>query len=242
VFGSPAELQIVASPSAVDIDRAVEDIVRNPYDVSSGPLFSGRLLRLHESHYRLVLGAHHAVLDGWGLSRTIPRALCSHIRGQRLLFDGGIWENWRRQLLLPASADAGYWRDRLQGLNELSIPAPNPVSRHLAGHAHRAELEIPAGLLQRAQDLAQSLGAKLFHVLLAAWAVDLARASETWSFAAAVPRANRPSFDALTQQEPPDVRAIGCFVRTGIVRLDLLPTMSFSDASTRSNPARRNLS
>ena len=229
VFGSPAELQIVASPSGVDIDRAVEDIVRNPYDVSSGPLFRGRLLRLHESHYRLVLGAHHAVLDGWGLSRTIPRALCSHIRGQRLLFDGGMWENWRRRLLFPASADAGYWRDRLQGLNDLSIPAPNPVSGHLAGHAHRAELEIPARLLQRAQDLAQSLSAKLFHVLLAAWAVDLARASETWSFAAAVPRANRPSFDALTQQEPPDVRAIGCFVRTGIVRLDLLPTMSFSE-------------
>lgn len=229
VFGSPAELQIVASPSGVDIDRAVEDVVRNPYDVSSGPLFRGRLLRLHESHHRLVLGAHHAVLDGWGLSRTIPRALCSHIRGQRLLFDGGMWENWRRRLLLPASADAGYWRDRLQGLNELSIPAPNPVSGHLTGHAHRAELEIPAGLLQRAQDLAQSLSAKLFHVLLAAWAVDLARASETWSFAAAVPRANRPSFDALTQQEPPDVRAIGCFVRTGIVRLDLLPTMSFTE-------------
>ena len=232
VLGFPAELEVVASPSQADIDGAVQDIVRKPYDLSSGPLFRGRLLRLHEHHHRLVLAAHHLVLDGWGLSRAIPRALCSHIRGQRFSLDVGVWEDWRRQLPPPANADAGYWKDRLQGLSELSLAASNSVSGQLSGSSHDVELNISAELLQRAQDLAKSLDAKLFHVLLAAWAIELARASETWSFAAAVPRANRPCFEKLGQHEPPDVRSIGCFVRTGVLRVDLSPGMSFSECVT----------
>ena len=230
VLGSPSDLEIVASPRQADIDLAVDDIVRTPYDISNGPLFRGRLLCLRKDHCRLVLGAHHAVLDGWGLSRTIPGVLCSYIRGQRWSFDAAAWQNWRRQMPQPISADAEYWTNRLQGLNELSLSVQKPASGQLTGHAHRAELEIPSELLRRAEHLARSLGTKVFHVLLAAWAVEFARASETWAFAAAVPRANRPSFEALAQHEPPDARSIGCFVRTGIIRLDLSPTMSFGDA------------
>ena len=75
------------------------------------------------------------------VARHSSRALFSY-QGSAV-FAGGAWENWRRQLPPPANADAGYWKDRLQGLSELSIPAPNPVSGDLAGPAYDAELKYP---------------------------------------------------------------------------------------------------
>jgi hypothetical protein len=68
------------------VAAAVEAVVKAPYDLEAGPLVRARLLKRGEDDHLLVLGAHHLILDGWGLSRSLPRALARALRGQEMSF------------------------------------------------------------------------------------------------------------------------------------------------------------
>src|SRR6185369_1035815 len=65
----PFELPLVDLTADSDPQRALSAIcdrhIREPFDLSRGPLVRAELVRLAPDHHVLVLTGHHIVLDGW---------------------------------------------------------------------------------------------------------------------------------------------------------------------------------
>jgi acyl carrier protein len=76
--------QVIAEPSPVSIStedlsglneeerqrqvsRLSSEVARQPFDLSRGPLFRTRLLKLHEHEHIILLTMHHIVSDAWSM-------------------------------------------------------------------------------------------------------------------------------------------------------------------------------
>ena len=225
-LGAPAELELGEASSSEQVQRAVDEVVRAPYDLARGPLFRGLLLRLGTDEHRLILGAHHLVLDGWGISRSVPRALAASLRGASPRYDEEAWIRWRREPSPTERADEAYWQNRLDNANTLTLPSMHAAPRRPTGRAHDVEIAVPRALFERAEALAASLDAKLVHVLLATWGVDLARAARSSCLVFGSTSAARPT---TVEEDGLDARSFGCYVRTRILRADFTAESSFAD-------------
>ena len=51
--------------ASVELARLGKEEARAPFDLTQGPLIRGRLVRLGEEDYALMMTQHHIVSDGW---------------------------------------------------------------------------------------------------------------------------------------------------------------------------------
>ncbi len=222
-----------------DVDAAVDAIVRTPYDLQAGPLCRARLLRRGPRRHVLVLGAHHMILDGWGLSRSLPRALARALRGEGMTFgdeaavDDDAWIDARIEAVAAdATADGddahdrdrAYWAEQLKTVAPLSLPLVRPPPPRTSGRAFDVEVPLERALFARAEALAAQVGARPVHVFLAAFSIELARSSRTNELLIGTTRATRP-----TSPEPGGVEdhTFGCFVRTKPLKVKVEAGASF---------------
>jgi amino acid adenylation domain-containing protein len=244
-LGSPPRIDLVPGlASDADLDAVVDDVVRAPYDLNAGPLFRGRLLQRGEEHWTLVLGAHHLILDGWGLSRSLPRALARALRGENMTFgdeaalDDDAWIDARtaRGADDPPrhrrTADRAWWQAHLAGVEPLTLPFVRPPPARSSGRAHDVEVVLPDATFTAVAALADRLGARSVHVFLAAFVVELARSARTRDLLLGTTRASRPGDDA-------DNHEMGCFVRTKALRVAFADDATFGDVVLASRAAVR---
>ena len=207
-----------------------------PFDLAAGPFFRARLLRIAEDDHALFFTTHHVAGDGWStgvLLRELAALYAAFARGEPSPLpeppiqyaDFAAWQ--RRSLAGDAlEAQAAWWRERLAdapALLELPTDRPRPAEQSFA--AGRCRTVYPAAVQERLRALAQSEGASLYMVLLAAFDVLLARYSGQADVLVGSPSAgrNRKETEGL----------VGFFANTLVVRTDLSGDPTFRELLAR---------
>lgn len=211
--------------------EALED-----FDLTTGPLIRGRLIRLDAGEHVLLVCQHHIVADGWSVGVLIDELnqLYAAFRAGAddplppLAIQYSDYVAWQRRWLSGAllKEQSAYWQRTLAGAPELlELPTDRPrLSRQdHAGAVISLELDEP--LTNQLRAFSQRLGATMFMTVLAAWSTVLARLSSQRDVVIGAPVANR----TRAEVEP----LIGYFVNAVALRLDLSGNPSLREVLQR---------
>lgn len=203
-----------------------------PFDLSRGPVWRVRVLKLNEQAYVLVRTFHHIAFDGWSLglfNRELAAFYNAFSEGQPgelpplpvQYSDFAIWQR--------ASMDAEslvrylrYWKRQLAGIPEqLDLPRDRErtVHRAVAARMHRVRLDEAESA--KLQQMARDTNSTLYMVLLATFATLLARYSGQDDIVVGSPVSNRC--------EPQLEQLIGFFINSLPIRVSMDLRMSFSN-------------
>ena len=201
-------LRVVDLTGLVESDREHEvrlqkqEEVHTPFDLRSGPLLRGRLLRLNPREHVLLVTMHHIISDAWSISVLIAElseGYAARIQGRCCLLDAlpvqyGDYAQWQRQRLNgPGLAgQLRYWTTQLK---DAPLQLELPTDRHRpAVQTYRGanvEIVLDKRLTGDLKAFASRHGLTLFMVLYAGWAAFLARISGQEDLVIGVPIANR---------------------------------------------------
>lgn len=219
-------------------DEDVEDWVRarvaTPFDLAEGPLARFDLARVTPERHVLVFAIHHIVCDGWSvgvLARELADLYAAAAAGRDAELapvelqpvDHAAWQ--RRSLTSPEFAQQlAHWRDHLDGLPDLALPAdrPRPALPSSRGDCHARDL--PVELSAAVDRYVAEHRVSAYAVMLAAFAVVLARQSRQDDLAVGAVASGR------TRRELEDV--VGFLVTTVVLRLRTRPDATFADLVT----------
>jgi amino acid adenylation domain-containing protein len=168
-----------------EVLRRARAEVAHPFDLARDTPFRALLLRLNDAEHVLVLVLHHVAADKWSFSLLLGEVASLYgafATGAApalpaLPIQYADYAAWQRERLAGAALDEhlGFWTRHLDGAPvTLEFPADfaNPEERFdLARHP----LRIPAPLAGAVRTAARAEGATPYAVLLAAYAVLLAR-------------------------------------------------------------------
>ena len=200
-----------------------------PFDFERGPLFRCRLLLLDEEDSILLIMMSHIVADAWsvkvlfGEMRVLYQAF---IQGRpsplpELPIQYADFAVWQDEQMKSGAFEShfSYWREQLDGLPDLALPAdrPRPPIQSFRGAVHW--LKLPKNLSRTLGQLAQQEGVTLYMLLLAAFQVLLHRYTGSDDVAVATPSANRDHAEIEG--------LVGFFVNTIILRSRCGRDMSF---------------
>jgi len=216
--------------------RLIVQEARRPFDLASGPLFRGSLLRLGQEEYILLLTMHHIISDGWSRS-ILFRELAIHYEAFsagkpcRLpelpiqYTDFAVWQRQRLQGEVLAAVLA-YWKEQLRGAHSaLELPGDRPRPAVQTYRGARQRIVLPQRLSQSLKALGLEQGATLFMKLLAALKVLLFRYTGQEDIVVGCPIAGR------TRKETEEL--IGFFVNTLVLRTDLSGDPTFRELLRR---------
>ncbi|HEX9058868.1 MAG TPA: condensation domain-containing protein, partial [Clostridia bacterium] len=166
-----------------EIPRHIKENAAHVFDLSNGPIFTGRLLAIAPNRHLLLLNVHHIAADGW----SIESILFSELQECYAAFYYGKLPELKS---LPVQyTDFAYWQRRLDMTNDLAY-----WQKHLADY--ESSLELPSDLLRTPQSgstserfeyhypeefsqsldkFAQSHGCTIFMALLAGFALTVNR-------------------------------------------------------------------
>ncbi|MDT9002463.1 amino acid adenylation domain-containing protein, partial [Paucibacter sp. APW11] len=207
--------------TALNAHRRAEETTL--FDLATGPLIRGRLLRLAPTEHLLIVTQHHIISDGWSIGVLVREV--NAIYGALLadlppaLAQPSIqypdYAQWQRERLSGAVLDQqlGYWRGQLghaPALLTLPLDRPRPATQSFA--AATLELRLTAELSEALRQLARRHGCTIFMVLLAGWSVMLSRLSSQRSVVIGSGIANRE------HRQTEDL--IGFFVNTLCFHID----------------------
>jgi amino acid adenylation domain-containing protein len=202
------------------------------FDLAAGPLIRGRLIRLGEEEYVLLITMHHIVSDGWSMG-VLVRELNALYKAfsqdksdplpelEIQYADYAVWQRqWMEGEILQQQS--AYWKTTLAGapsLLELPTDHIRPAQRDFAGGSVELALdeELTAGL----KELSRRNGTTMYMTLLAGWAILLARLSGQQDVVIGSPVANRGRAEIEN--------LIGFFVNTLALRLDLSGSPSVNE-------------
>jgi mycobactin peptide synthetase MbtF len=232
----PRPVQIV--PSAVELPwqqvrandddaAALEQRERSrPFALHDGPLIRFLLVELPRARWRLVVTAHHIVIDGWSLPVFIGEMLALYGGGgspdalpsPRLYRDYIGW-------LADRDPQVGelLWHQHLAGM-----PGPTLLSPALGGDGSglpkRTELTLPAADAEQLAEAARSRGITLNTLLQMAWALVLARLTDR----------DDVVFGVTVSGRPPELAGVetmvGLFINTVPLRVRLNPNMTVAQS------------
>lgn len=225
----PRPVQIV--PSAVELpwrqmradDRQATEIEQRErsrgFSLHDGPLIRFLLIELPGRRWRLLVTAHHIVIDGWSLPVFIGELLTLYRGGgdpsvlapPRLYRDYIGWLAGRD----PAVGER-VWRRHLAGL-----PGPTLLSPALggsgAGLPRRTELTLPGAESDWLAAAARSRGVTLNTLLQMTWALILSRLTDREDVVFGVTVSGRPAELAGVES------MVGLFINTIPLRVRLDP-------------------
>ncbi|HEX2569426.1 MAG TPA: amino acid adenylation domain-containing protein, partial [Polyangia bacterium] len=187
----PFEDLAAQAPGASDAERErvaqerMAALVRQPFDLTQGPLLRAMLFRLAPAEHLLLLNMHHIIADGWSLGVMVQelasfyRARCEGRPAELppLGLQYAEYAAWQREWLKSETlvAQLDWWRARLDPHAVLELPADKPRPAVLGTAGAREIIYLPAALTDAAKSFAQREGKTLFVVLLAVFKALLQR-------------------------------------------------------------------
>jgi amino acid adenylation domain-containing protein len=202
----------------------IHDLARRPFDLVTGPLASAVLVRLSPETHVLAVVMHHIVADGWSFRILFDELSADYEAISRggepdaaepaiQYADYAIWQ-------IEQAEDGGqgpaerFWRGELADASlVLPLPTDRPYPARQTFAAETITRTLDAGLTDSLKELAARNGTSLFAVLMAAYAVVLARLTGSDDLLVAVPMAAR------TRSETESV--VGLFMNTVPIRIRL---------------------
>ena len=210
--------------AAAELDRLRAEEARAPFDLEAGPPIRGRLIRLAEDEYALLITMHHIVSDGWSMGvflKELSALYTAFVSGgpeslPKLEAQYADYTLWQRKCMAGEALrrQAEYWESALAGapaLLELPADHPRPAQQDQAGAFLSVALD--EGLTAGLRALSRRNGTTLFMTLLAGWAGLLARLSGQQDVVIGAPTANRNQVEIEG--------LIGFFVNTLALRVDV---------------------
>ena len=247
IDGEP--VQVIAEPQAQHLEvidlsdlpepereaeaqRMAHDEAEDPFDLSRGPLFRFRLVRLAEDEHILLLTMHHIISDGWSLGvlgrelgalyQAYSAGLSSPLNELTIQYaDFAVWQReWLQGDVLEKQL--AYWREKLGGelpMLDLLTDRPRPAVQTYRGAAVERELSLETR--ERLKQIGLESNATFFMMLLAGFNVLLWRYTRQQDILVGSPIANRNR----TEIEG----LIGFFVNTLVLRSKISPEMTFRE-------------
>jgi amino acid adenylation domain-containing protein len=225
-FALPAEDLGALDPAAREreLRLRMDEVACHHFDLTVGPLFLARLVRLDERDHALLLCVHHIIADGWSLGVLFREtwALYDAFRAghpsplAELPLQYAQWAVWQRSpdRREAESRQLAYWTRQLAGAPELmELPANHPrpsVPSFRGGHV---PVSVPADVLERLRELARAEGATVYMVVLSAFKLLLTRYGVGDDVVVGTPIAGR------TRSEVEGL--IGLFMNTLVLRTDV---------------------
>jgi len=216
--------------SATKFSTRSAELVSQPFDLGTGPLWRVHCLSAGKAEHRLLVVVHHIVADGWSLGvlfRELAQAYNAARQNQApdwspLPLQYTDYARWQQERLAAGelSRQLAYWREQLTGAPmSLALPTdhPRPPVQGHTGAWHELRLEPP--LLAACQAVARETSCTLFMVLAAGLSVVLGRLAGTEQVLLGTPIAGR----GRTELEG----LVGFFVNTLVLRADLSGNPSF---------------
>ena len=207
-----------------ELDDLIAEEALAEFDLQTGPLIRGRLIRLSEDEHTLLITMHHIVSDGWSMGvllNELSQLYSAFARGEadplpplELQYaDYAVWQRkWMEGAVLQGQI--GYWKEALAGapgLLELPTDHSRPAKQDYTGAF--TSLELDEKLVSGLKELSRRQGTTLFMALLGGWAAALARLSGQQDIVIGTPVANRGRIEIE--------KLIGFFVNTLAVRVDV---------------------
>jgi hypothetical protein len=220
-----------AERTAVLEDMLVGDVAR-PFDLATGPLVRGRLVRLRDDEHVLAIVMHHIVADGWSkqiIGRELARLYQSGGRADLPVLTATYDDYVHRQRTGIRSArgreSLRYWRSRLAGMPELVVPGDRrPLSDESTASA-MYRFVIPSDLATGMRDRTRAHGATPGVSMAALFKVFLHRLTGVEDIAIGIPSADRgrPEYEGV----------VGLFLNLVVLRTDLSGNPAFTDVVER---------
>lgn len=188
------------------IHRVAAEHARRPFSLAEGPLVRALLIMSGEKESRLVVTAHHTVVDGVSFFGVfLPElsalyAAFSHKKPSPLpepCLHYADFAAWQRRWLIDEvlGPKLAYWRTQLANLSLPSLPLDFPRPPVPSGRGARAPVAISAELTRKLRELGHGAGVSLFTTLLAAWKTLLFRYTDQCDIVVGSAAAGRPSLE-----------------------------------------------
>ncbi|MFI0594059.1 amino acid adenylation domain-containing protein [Streptomyces griseus] len=215
--------------------RLVDELGALPFDLVTGPLINGLLVRIADDDHVLLLVVHHSVSDGWSsevLVSEVLRGYTAYATGgpdplAELPVQYGDFARWQRDRLTGGrlAEEVAYWAGELSGVRPLELPTARPRPERQTFDGAGFGFDVDRDLLDRLTALGKQHGATVHMVLLAAFQLVLSRFSGQRDFAVGSPVAGRP--------EPELEGLVGMFVNVLALRARLDGDPAFTDLLAR---------
>ncbi|AZM91704.1 non-ribosomal peptide synthetase [Streptomyces sp. W1SF4] len=228
------ELRTTRADTAAARGALIEDEFSRPFDLEDGPVWRALTVRGTDSLH-LVLSVHHIACDGWSsvvLERDLLALAAAHHHGTTaelpalpVQYADHAAHQRRRLAGSAAGAELSYWKQALEGILPVDLPAdrPRPAVRDGLGAAH--VFTVPAELAERAAALGRGHGATLQQTLLTVFGTLVARLTGQWDVPVGVPVAGR--------ERPEVADVVGFFLNTLVMRCDAPADATFAEALVR---------
>jgi amino acid adenylation domain-containing protein/non-ribosomal peptide synthase protein (TIGR01720 family) len=203
---------------------------QTPFELSTGPLLSLRLLKLGKQEQILLFNMHHIISDGWSMGvliRDLSHLYNAYAQNQVPQLpalpiqytDYAAWQrNWLKGEILEQQL--AYWTDQLAGVPQLlELPTDYPRPAMMRYQGKRLQSTLDADLTLQIKQLSQQHGVTVFMTLLAAFKVLLYRYSGQTDLVVGSPIANR------THHQTENL--IGFFANTLVLRTQIEGTQTF---------------
>ncbi|WP_175998804.1 non-ribosomal peptide synthetase [Burkholderia stabilis] len=214
---------------------SAERAVREPINLSDGPVFHARLIKLDEQRWWLLVLNHHMVFDGW--SRTVLvkelAAWYATILGQGaplppLSIQYGDFASWQRSKEVEAKLDEQltWWKRTLEGAPTfLSLPTDRPRPPVQSFRGNTTVFTIDAATHAQIGAFARETGVSTFVVLAAALKLLLYRLTGQADLIV--------STGIATRQQKQIEDLIGCFINVLLLRTNFSDSPSCIDLVRR---------
>ncbi|WP_331740065.1 amino acid adenylation domain-containing protein (plasmid) [Streptomyces sp. NBC_01005] len=211
--------------------------VREPFDLTAGPLIRADLLRLDRHRHQVLVTVHHIVFDGWsaelfltGLGQEYSAALSGATAGPPAFGlsygDIAAWQD-RRHRSGGLAPQLDHWKQRFRtpppALDSLADRSGRDAGER--GEAGRATRWLDPALTGAVRACGQQHATTLFVTLLSCFTVLLSRLAGEHDITVGTPMAGRD------REEVQDL--IGFFVNTVALRTDLTGTPTFAEVLGR---------
>ncbi|MBC1235685.1 non-ribosomal peptide synthetase [Nostoc sp. 2RC] len=220
----------IESQNNLTLEKLLTQESQQPFDLTQGPLFRAKLLRLAQQEHILLLQMHHIISDGWStevllqeialLYKAFLNKTASPLPEISIQYKDFV--HWQRQWLQGEilQNQLSYWKQQLADIpTVLQLPTDRPRPAVQSSRGLHQFVELPKTLLDDLKAIARQEGVTLFMLLLAAFGTFLRRYTGQDDILIGSPIANRNSqqFKGL----------IGFFVNTLVLRTDLSGNPTF---------------
>lgn len=195
-----------------------------PYDLTQGPLFRARLLRLGDQHHVLITGMHHIISDAWSMEvlvKEIGILYMAFSAGQSsplppLPIQYADFAVWQRQQMAADEMEKHqqYWVKTLAGAPPvLDIPTDRPRQDFPSSNGAVFELKLDPAVAAAVNRACAALDLTPYMFFLGAWQLLLGRYAGSQDVVIGAPIAGRSRSEV---QE-----LIGFFVNLVLMRVNL---------------------
>ncbi|WP_373536610.1 amino acid adenylation domain-containing protein [Microcoleus sp.] len=218
-----------------EANRLTAQEAQRSFNLSHDLLLRVTLLQLDDAEYLLMLNMHHIVSDGWSIGVLIQElgTLYTAFDSTKpsplpaLSIQYADFAKWQREWLQGEVLETqlAYWRQQLNGISMLNLPADRPRPAIQSYRGKRQFLQLSKQLSEALETLSQREGVTLFMTMLAAFKTLLYHYAQQEDIVVGSPIANRnrSEIEAL----------IGFFVNSLVLRTDLSGNPTFRELLNR---------